>query len=117
MPHWGVAWAVGPNYNVDIDDPRAKQAWDAMEKARTLAANGDDRERAYVNAMAIRYSADPKADRAALARQYSDAMRDLTQKFPDDLDAATLYAESLMNLRAWKLWSLDGPRPKEPRRW
>ncbi len=108
MPHWGVAWAVGPNYNLDIDDPRAKQAWDAMEKARTLAANADDRERAYVNAMAIRYSADPKADRAALARQYSDAMRDLTQKFPDDLDAATLYAESLMNLRAWKLWSLDG---------
>jgi len=47
-------------------------------------------------------------DRVALARKYSDAMRDLSQKYPDDLDAATLYAESLMNLRAWKLWSLDG---------
>jgi hypothetical protein len=108
MPHWGVAWAVGPNYNLDIDDPRAKLAWEAIAKARTLAANANDRERAYVDAMAIRYSSDPKADRAALARQYSDAMRGLTQKFPDDLDAATLYAESLMNLRAWKLWSLDG---------
>jgi len=108
MPHWGIAWAVGPNYNLDIDDPRAAQAWAAMEKARALAVNGNDRERAYVDAMAIRYSADPKADRPALARQYSEAMRGLTQKFPDDLDAATLYAESLMNLRAWKLWSLDG---------
>ena len=108
MPHWGVAWAVGPNYNLDIDDPRARQAWDAMERARALAANGSDRERAYVDAMAIRYSPDPKADRAALARHYSDAMRALTEKFPDDLDAATLYAESLMNLHAWKLWALDG---------
>ena len=51
MPHWGVAWAVGPNYNADIDAPRARQAWEAMEKARTLAVNGNDRERAYINAM------------------------------------------------------------------
>ena len=62
--------------------------------------------------MAIRFPTDPKADRAALARKYADAMRDLSRRFPDDLDAATLYAESLMNLRAWKLWSLDG-KPAE----
>jgi hypothetical protein len=62
--------------------------------------------------MAIRFPSDPKPDRAALARKYSDAMRDVSQRYPDDLDAATLYAESLMNLRAWKLWSLDG-KPAE----
>src|SRR5262249_19249472 len=55
---------------------------------------------------------DAKPDRAALARKYSDKMRDLSRRYPDDLDAATLYAESLMNLRAWKLWSLDG-KPAE----
>ena len=66
--------------------------------------------------MAIRFPTEPKPDRAALARKYSDAMRDLSRRYPDDLDAATLYAESLMNLRAWKLWSLDGKPAERPRR-
>ncbi len=108
MPYWGVAWAVGPNYNLDVDDPRAKQAFDAIAAARTLAANGPEHEREYVEAMAVRYSADRQADRAALAREYSKAMGELSKRHPDDLDASTLYAESLMNLRPWKLWSLDG---------
>ena len=108
MAHWGVAWAMGPNYNLDIDDERAKQAYTAMQQALTLSAGGSVAERAYIEAMAIRFSPDPKADRAALARRYADRMRDVVRRFPDDLDAATLYAESLMNLRPWKLWSLDG---------
>jgi tetratricopeptide (TPR) repeat protein len=108
MPQWGIAWALGPNYNLDIDDPRARQATDAIARAKTLAASGSQAERDYVAAMAVRYSADPKVDRAALARRYADAMRALTERYPDDLDAATLYAESLMNLRPWKLWTLDG---------
>lgn len=112
MPHWGVAWALGPNYNLDIDDPRSKQAFDAISRARALAARAPDHERAYIDALAVRYSADPKADRAELARRYSVAMRELARRYPDDLDAATLYAESLMNLRPWKLWTLDG-RPAE----
>jgi tetratricopeptide (TPR) repeat protein len=108
MPHWGVAWALGPNYNLDIDDPRARQAYEAIERARTLAKDGPAVEREYIDAMAVRYSANPKADRAALARTYSQAMGALTKRNPDDLDAATLYAESLMNLRPWKLWTIDG---------
>src|SRR5262245_7167126 len=112
MPHWGIAWAVGPNYNLDIDDPRAKRAWDAIAKAKSLAAAEPQNERDYVAAMATRYSSDPKADRAALARQYSQALGELVRNYPDDLDAATLYGESLMNLRPWKLWTLDGkPAP------
>jgi hypothetical protein len=112
MPHWGIAWALGPNYNLDIDDPRARQATDAIARAKALAAGSSQAERDYVDAMAVRYSADLKADRAALARRYADAMRALTERYPDDLDAATLYAESLMNLRPWKLWTLDG-KPAE----
>lgn len=112
MPHWGIAWALGPNYNLDIDDPRAAQASDEIRKAAVLAADGSPEERAYIDALKVRYSPDPKADRPALAAAYSKAMGALVRQYPDDLDAATLYAESLMNLRPWKLWSLDGtPAP------
>src|SRR5262245_27008471 len=112
MPHWGIAWALGPNYNLDVDEARANQANVAMAQALELSKGGSETERAYIEAMAIRFPTTAKPDRAALARKYSDAMRDLSRKYPDDLDAATLYAESLMNLRAWKLWSLDG-KPAE----
>jgi len=112
MPHWGIAWALGPNYNLDVDEARADQANVAITQALMLSKGGSDIERAYIEAMAIRFPMTAKPDRAALARKYSDAMRDLSRKYPDDLDAATLYAESLMNLRAWKLWSLDG-RPAD----
>jgi tetratricopeptide (TPR) repeat protein len=116
MPHWGIAWSVGPNYNLDIDDPRAKRAFEAIDTATKLSVNGSPVERDYVAAMAVRYSSDPKADRAALARRYSQAMADLVRRYPEDLDAATLYAESLMNLRPWKLWTLDGkPAEDTPR--
>jgi hypothetical protein len=118
MPHWGRAWALGANYNLDIDDTRAKAAFDAINTARSLAGeksatqagpiDAAEIERAYINALAVRYSADMKANRAALARKYSAAMRDLARRYPDDDDAATLYAESLMNLTPWKLWTLDG---------
>ena len=108
MPHWGIAWALGPNYNLDVDDDRAKQANAAIAHAIALSKNGPEVERAYIDAMAIRFPGDGKPDRAALARKYANAMRDVSRRYPDDLDAATLYAESLMNLRAWKLWSLDG---------
>jgi tetratricopeptide (TPR) repeat protein len=108
MPYWGVAWSLGPNYNLDIDDPRAKQAFDAIQKAGSLSANGTPPEREYVAAMAVRYSPGPGVDRAALAQRYARAMGELMRRYPDDLDAATLYAESLMNLHPWKLWSVDG---------
>jgi tetratricopeptide (TPR) repeat protein len=112
MPHWAIAWALGPNYNLDVDDDRAKQANTAIAQALALSKGGPEAERAYIEAMAIRFPTDAKPDRTALARKYADAMRDLSRRYPDDLDAATLYAESLMNLRAWKLWSLDG-KPAE----
>jgi tetratricopeptide (TPR) repeat protein len=108
MPHWGRAWALGPNYNLDIDDTRAQAAYDAITKAKSLASQAPEAERAYIDALAVRYSPDMKADRAALSRKYSQAMGELSRRYPDDLDLATLYVESLMILTPWKLWTLDG---------
>jgi tetratricopeptide (TPR) repeat protein len=108
MPHWGIALALGPNINLDVDPDREKVAYDEAQRARTLAAAAPPGERAYVDALITRYSNDPKADLKALAVRYKDAMRDLVRQFPDDLDAATLYAESLMDLNPWQLWSTDG---------
>jgi tetratricopeptide (TPR) repeat protein len=108
MPHWGKAWALGPNYNLDIDEARSKAAYEAVAKAQSLAATGPENEKAYVEALAWRYSTDPKADRMALARAFSQAMGDLSRRYPDDVDAAVIYAETLMNLTPWKLWTPDG---------
>jgi tetratricopeptide (TPR) repeat protein len=113
MPHWGIAWAIAPNYNLDIDDERSVKASQAMARAKQLAADAPQNERDYVAAMAVRFSPDPKADRKKLARGYAAKMRDLARRYPDDLDAATLYAESLMNLDPWKLWTLDGKPAKD----
>lgn len=112
MAHWGIALALGPNYNLDADSEQAKAAYAAVQQALKLAADSQPAERAYIQAVARRYAADPKADRKQLATDYKNAMRDLMQAYPDDLDAATLYAESMMNLRPWELWSKDG-KPAE----
>jgi tetratricopeptide (TPR) repeat protein len=108
MPHWGIALALGPNINLDVDPQREKAAYDEAQRAKALAANAPANERAYVDALMKRYSNDPKADLKQLAVDYKDAMRDVTRQYPNDLDAATLYAESLMDLNPWQLWAADG---------
>jgi tetratricopeptide (TPR) repeat protein len=108
MAWWGVALAVGPNYNLPVDPEHEKIAADAVAKAKALAKNAMPVERDYIEAIAARFSADPKPDYHQLDVNYSNAMAELTHNFPDDLDAATLYADSLMNLRPWKLWNADG---------
>src|SRR5688572_19333419 len=108
MPHWGKAWALGPNYNLDVDDPRAKAAYESVVTAQSLAAIGPEHEKQYIEALMMRYSGDLKADRTALSRAFTDAMGALSAKYPDDLDAAVIYAESLMNQTPWKLWTPDG---------
>jgi tetratricopeptide (TPR) repeat protein len=112
MAYWGLALALGSNYNLQADAPQLKEAYANVQKARSLAAKATDSERAYIDALAMRYANDPRADLQQLAVAYKEAMRELVRRFPDDLDAATLYAESMMNLRPWKLWTADG-RPAE----
>lgn len=108
MPLWGVAVAVGPNYNMDVDAEREKLAYETVRKAQKLAARAPQAEQDYVAAVATRYSGDAKPDYKKLSRDYAAAMKALSGKYPDDLDAATLYAESLMNLNPWRLWTHDG---------
>ena len=105
---WGVAEAVGPNYNDPADDPRFVKAHEAIQKAVDLSANASASEKAYIDAMAKRFPADAKADRRKAAEEYNNAMREVAKNFPDDLDAATLFAESGMNLHPWGLWHVDG---------
>jgi tetratricopeptide (TPR) repeat protein len=108
MAWWGVALAVGPNYNLPVDPEHEKLAIEAIEKAKALYSAAPQIEKDYIDAMAKRYSRDAQPDYHQLDVDYSRAVRELSRKYPDDLDAATLYADSLMNLRPWKLWSPDG---------
>jgi tetratricopeptide (TPR) repeat protein len=105
---WGVAEAVGPNYNDPASDERFQHAHDAIQKATDLSDGASPSEKAYIQAMAKRFPADPKAERYRAAQDYRDAMREVVKNFPDDLDAATLFAESGMNLHPWGLWRVDG---------
>jgi tetratricopeptide (TPR) repeat protein len=109
MCYWGVALTYGSNYNSPTDADRERGALEAVTQAQTLvAAAGTDRERALIGALAARHSAAAGADRAALDRAYADAMREVARRFPDDLDAGTFFADALMNLRPWSLWTAEG---------
>ena len=112
MAWWGIAYSLGPNYNLPMDASRNAAAVEAVQKAQALQAGASDRERAYIQAIATRYSSDPSAKRADLDRAYSAAMKELHAKYPDDTDAAVLYAESLMDLKPWQLWTKDS-KPEE----
>ncbi|MEW6544635.1 MAG: tetratricopeptide repeat protein [Nitrospirota bacterium] len=108
MCHWGVAYALGPNINSDMDRKGAREAYKAIRLALKKADRATEAEQAYVRALAVRYAAKPPSDRKALDLAYADAMRDLAHRFPDDVDAATLFAESLMDTTPWHYWTEDG---------
>ncbi|HEX4603744.1 MAG TPA: hypothetical protein VH724_07105 [Candidatus Angelobacter sp.] len=108
MAYWGLAEAVGPNYNDPADPDRYKKAHEAIAKAGELAGNASPAEEAYIAAMALRFPADPAADHRLAAERYRNAMGDVVKQFPDDLDAATLFAEAGMTLHPWGLWHADG---------
>ncbi|HXQ69523.1 MAG TPA: alpha/beta fold hydrolase [Pyrinomonadaceae bacterium] len=112
MGYWGMALALGSNYNVQADGPSLLSAYTNLQKAVELAPKASEHERGYISALAKRYSSDLNVDKQKLAIDYKNAMGELAKRYPDDPDAATLYAESMMNLRPWKLWSLDG-KPAE----
>lgn len=108
MAYWGVGEAVGPNYNDPADPDRYKQAHDAVQKAVDLSVRASASDQAYIQALAKRFPADPNSDLKKAAEDYRDAMRQVVDEFPDDLDAATLFAEAGMNLHPWGLWHVDG---------
>jgi tetratricopeptide (TPR) repeat protein len=113
MPLWGIALAVGPNYNAEVEKDRELLAYETIQKAQKLAATALQSEKDYLAALATRYSGEASPDYEKLARDYAAAMKSLSAKYPDDLDAATLYAESLMDLNPWKPWSNEGKPGKK----
>jgi tetratricopeptide (TPR) repeat protein len=115
MCYWGIALSQGSNYNSPTDADRERTAFAAIQQALVLAGPATDRERATIEALSKRHADTPTTQRAELDRAYADAMRDVARRFPDDLDAATLFADALMNLRPWNLWKPDGSmQPETP---
>jgi tetratricopeptide (TPR) repeat protein len=112
MGAWGVALALGPNINAPMDAKASRAAYAAIRKALALAAHASPREQALIHALAARYAANPPEDRAALDRAYANALREVVRRYPEDLEARTLYAEALMDLSPWSYWTRDG-RPRE----
>ena len=107
MAYWGLALVMGPNINMAMDPKAEPAAYAWLKKAIALKPGVSEKERAYIDALAVRYDGQTRRDRTALDRAYAEAMRDLSARFPDDLDAATLYAEAIMDLRPWNYWTRD----------
>ncbi|MGI0487053.1 tetratricopeptide repeat protein [Pantanalinema rosaneae CENA516] len=112
MCHWGLALALGPHINAGMSQQGATEAWQALQTARSLSQTAPTEERAYVEALATRYVQNPPADRRPLDRAYADAMRQVAQQYPNDPDAATLFAEALMNTTPWYYWNGSQPKPE-----
>ncbi len=107
MAPWGIALVLGPNYNLPEDAQRGRKAYVAVRRARSLEANATPEERDLIEALMNRYGSDGNGS-PALDEAYANAMRTVAHRYPDDLDVQTLFAESLMDLHPWQLWSLDG---------
>ena len=108
MAYWGISLVLGPNINAPMEPHDNPAAYEALQKALQLAPESTEKEQAYIQALAKRYQAEPPDDRSPLDIDYADAMRELHRRYPDDMEAAALFAESLMDLHPWDYWQNDG---------
>jgi hypothetical protein len=108
MAYWGWALVLGPNLNLPMIPEVVLQAYQAIQHAVAPKDKVSMREAACIEALEKRYTSNSATDRRPYDLAYSDAMAKLATHYPDDLDAATLYAASLMNLSPWDYWNLDG---------
>jgi tetratricopeptide (TPR) repeat protein len=113
MAYWGLALAWGPHINNPLMEEKAsKAAFDAVGKAMELRDKASPVERELIEALSKRYAWPPPEDRKALNAAYADAMRAVHEARPDDPDVAALFADAMMNLRPWDLWTREGgPQP------
>ena len=113
MAWWGVAYACGPHINnPNVDEPHAREGSEALAKARDTRPGASPVERSLIDAVTKRYADPQPADRKPLDQAYADAMRTVWKENPGDTDVGALYAEALMDLRPWDLWTHDGqPQP------
>lgn len=116
MAHWGISLSVGKNYNYPFFPlEKAKAAWKELELARAKAKAESEANRALIEALAARYADPLPKETRPLEEAYAKAMKAVWEKFPKDADIGALYAESLMNLRPWDLWTIDGqPQAETP---
>jgi len=118
MCYWGEALATGPNINVRMNgkvimSPGERlDAFEALQLAIARKVNASVQEQAYIDALQSRYNGDVTKDREGLDQAYAKAMGRLSETYPEDMDAAVLYAESLMNTMPWNYWEDDGA-PRE----
>tara|TARA_R110002072_G_scaffold42064_8_gene117710 strand:+ start:7106 stop:8785 length:1680 start_codon:yes stop_codon:yes gene_type:complete len=109
MPWWGIAYCQGININDPaMSEQRSKRASEAIESAIERIDNESPVEQGLIRALTARYEYPAPEDRTGLDQAYADAMQGVYNRFSDDPDVATLYAESLMNLQAWDYWDVDG---------
>jgi tetratricopeptide (TPR) repeat protein len=118
MCRWGIALALGPNINAPMGPAAASRAYEEIQLALELTIpttnpTTSPRERAYIEALSTRYAEQEPMDRSGLDLAYADAMRELYRANPSDADAATLFAEALMDLYPWDYWTAEG----EPRKY
>jgi tetratricopeptide (TPR) repeat protein len=112
MCFWGESLVLGPNINAGMDAADNPRAYAAVRQALALKGSATEREQAYIEALAERYSEQAPDDRSALDQAYADAIREVSSRFPGDPDAASLYAEALMDTTPWDYWEEDGsPKP------
>ena len=107
MAYWGQALVLGPNINAQMNAEDEPKAFALVQKAVEHKATATEREQDYIDALLKRYTGNA-ADRQSADRAFAHAMSELVSDYPDDLDARTIYAESLMDLRPWNYWMRDG---------
>jgi tetratricopeptide (TPR) repeat protein len=112
MCWWGVAFALGPNINLPMQEDAIIPAWMALKNAQTLAPKTTQKEQDWIAALSTRYAESKAADRAALSAAFAQAMGDLARKYPDDIDIQTFWAEAMMDAQPWDYWQADGVTPK-----
>ncbi len=115
MCYWGTALVLGPNINAGMEKEAVPIAWEALQTAMRLSQKNHTSapEKAMIQALAQRYTAQPVDDRQSLDRAYMTAMRNMMQRYPKDLDVATLFAEAMMDTMPWDYWQVDGqPKPE-----
>lgn len=111
MAYWGEALVLGPNINAPMEASNVPEAWRAVQKAKELAPGASAKEQALISALVVRYTPEVPDNRAPLNLAYANAMRELYKQYPDDDEAATLFAEALMDTTPWNYWEKDG-KPK-----
>ena len=115
MGYFGIALALGPNINLPMGADAARAAYAAAQKALARVGKASPRDQALIRALATRYAEGAPEDRASLDQAYAHALREVVRRFPNELEARTLYAEALMDLSPWNYWTRDGkPRENTP---